>query len=231
LKKGVAEADALLADPKLTSPDVAKRLPAIQSKYKLSKLSVVTDASAEGAETDHIHGEVNPVLDATQHQKSTDQDTKIHVERSTFTLATKWKLAELYPEQHKPLVTGQQSPSLEKQLDRRHVFSSQRMAAHYESVLNVVKWSKAKDILTHARGQPETVSDPLGNPTIQAAAQARHKRFFNDTNNLFVGDSSVNRSIGAATDIPTNEQYEDFEYHEHLAYIKATYALDDSFTA
>jgi hypothetical protein len=38
LAKGISEADALLANEKLTSEDVAKQLPAIQAKYKLRSL-------------------------------------------------------------------------------------------------------------------------------------------------------------------------------------------------
>jgi hypothetical protein len=230
LNKGVAEADALLADPKLTSVDVAKRLPAIKAKYKMTELATVTDAKAEGTETDHIHGAINPETDAPQHQKTTeDKQTNIHIVRSKFTVTTKWKLAGVFSEQHRALVTGQdRPPRLYPQLDRRHVISSQSMAAHYESVLNAVKWSRAKDILIHARGQPETVPDPLGDPTVQATAQSRHKRFFNDIENLFVGDASENRSIGAEKDIPTDWAHD--EWLAHLDYIKTNYALDDSFT-
>jgi len=230
LEKGVAEADALLADPKLTSVDVAKRLPAIKAKYKMTELAIVTDAKAEGSETDHIHGAINPDKNSPQHQKTAeDKQTNIHIVRSTFTVSTKWQIAQDFPEQHQALVTGQaRPPRLNPQLDRRHVISSQSMAAHYESVLNATKWSKAKDILTHARGQPETVADPLGDPTIQAAAQSRHKRFFNDAENLFVGDASENRSIGAEKDIPKDWTHD--EWLAHLDYIKANYALDDSFT-
>jgi hypothetical protein len=153
-------------------------------------------------------------------------DTDITVKRSTFTVTTKWTLAEENPDEHRKLTRGKKPPRLKKQLDRRHVVSSQAMAAHYESVLNGKKWSKAAAILT---GKGETVEKPLTNQTIQAAAQSRHKAFFNDAKNLFIGDASENRSIGAETDIP--EDWTDQEWRKHLRYIKTTYALDGTFTA
>jgi hypothetical protein len=75
----------------------------------------------------------------------------------------------------------------------------------------------------------ESVDDPLGNASIQKTAQSRHSRFFNDIENLFVGDASENRSIGAETDIP--EDWAAREWKKHLRYIKRTYALSDDFTA
>jgi hypothetical protein len=93
-------------------------------------------------------------------------------------------------------------------------------------VLNDKKWSRAKAILA---SKSEAVDDPLGNETIQRAAQSRHSRFFNDLKNLFIGDASENRSIGAETDIPND--WSDQMWRKHLTYIKKTYALDGTFTA
>jgi hypothetical protein len=226
LKKAVAEADAQLADEKLSPGDVLKKLPTIQVKYKLTTLAIVTDVKGEEDETDHIEGAVNPKVKAAPRKKpAKDGISKIEVKRSSFTLTTKWKLVKEFPEEHKALVKGR-GPRLEKQLDRRHVVSSQIMAAHYEQVLNAKKWSQAKAIL---QGRGETVADPLGNKRIQTAAQARHSRFFNDVKNLFVGDASENRSIGAETDIPPD--WTALEWKKHLAYIKKTYALSNEFTA
>jgi hypothetical protein len=61
LAKGIAEADALLADDGLTETDVAGKLPSIQSKYKLATLTVVTESKGEESEVDHVEGTVNPV--------------------------------------------------------------------------------------------------------------------------------------------------------------------------
>lgn len=226
LNKGLAEADALLANEDLSSEDVAKKLPAIQAKYKMTKLALVTTAKTEEDETDHIEGEMNPKGQKAKRKKpAKDGITKIRIKRSTFTVSTKWTLQQEDPESHKRGVRGRK-PRLKKQLDRRHVVSSQTMAAHYESVLNGKKWSEAAKVLS---GKGVTVPTPLSNKKIQTAVQGRHSTFFNDVKNLFIGDASENRSIGAETDIP--EDWTKQEWRKHLRYIKTTYALDDTFTA
>ncbi|MBQ0930071.1 DUF4157 domain-containing protein [Ideonella sp. 4Y16] len=83
-------------------------------------------------------------------------------------------------------------------LDRRHIVSSKDMAQHYETTLKgESRWAKAKALLL-ARG--ETVAKPLSNAAIEAAARARHLRFFNDLKNLFLGGASINRSLGRRLD-------------------------------
>jgi hypothetical protein len=226
LDKGVSEADALLANESLTSEDVAKKLPAIQSKYKMKRLAIVTDSKGEEDEVDHIEGEVNPKKGAKPRKKAAkDKQTKIKVKRSTFTVTTKWTLAKDFADDHVKLVKGGRPPRLKRNLDRRHVVSSQSMAAHYQMVLNREKWSGAKKVLV---GKGETVKDPLSNERIRSVAQSRHSKFFNDVKNLFVGDASENRSIGAEKDIPTD--WTDQEWRKHLRYIKTTYALTGEFT-
>ncbi|WP_271769661.1 eCIS core domain-containing protein [Aquimarina algiphila] len=148
--------------------------------------------------------------------------TDISVERSTFRVSTKWTLMEQDPDSHKKHVSGR-GPRLRRNLDRRHIISSQSMAAHYESALNGKKWSTSKRKLNSKK----PVADPLGNETIQAAAQALHRDFFNDVENLFVGDASENRSIGSANDIP--DDWSQRTWRKHKSYIKANYALDNSF--
>ena len=98
------------------------------------------------------------------------------------------------------------------------------MATHYNAVLNGKKWSKAKTILNPKK----KVENPLGNKTIETAAQALHRDFFNDVKNLFIGDASENRSIGAETDIPKN--WGKRMWKKHLKYIKGKYTLDSTFS-
>jgi hypothetical protein len=226
LQAGVAEADALLADEKLLPNDVSKKLPAIQSRYKLATLVIISDGKTEEDETDHIEGVINPKKAARPRKKTAgDGQTNISIKRSSFTVTTKWTLRGMFPGEHKADVKGR-GPRLEKQLDRRHVISSQTMAAHYMSVLNPLKWSGAKKVLVSRK---ETLTDPLSNKKIQAVTQARHSRFFNDVNNLFIGDASENRSIGAETDIP--DDWDKRTWRKHLQYVKSKYALSDDFTA
>jgi hypothetical protein len=60
LDKGLAEGDAVLADPNKTPKQVKAALPGIASKYKLTSLRLVTDSAKASEETDHVEGEVNP---------------------------------------------------------------------------------------------------------------------------------------------------------------------------
>jgi hypothetical protein len=59
LAKGIAEAQKLLEDKKLSSEQVKKKLPTIKSKYKLTIFELVTDVKSGTKETDHIHGEIH----------------------------------------------------------------------------------------------------------------------------------------------------------------------------
>jgi hypothetical protein len=226
LNRGVAEADALLADENLSTTEVGRRLSTVRTRYRLTRLAVVTDETSLEFETDHIEGAASPTKRAPARRRRTDRQTNIHVERSQFTVATKWRLAEDFPEQHRRLVrSSDRPPRLLRELDRRHVISSQRMADHYNSVLNSLSWNRAKRKLQSKR---EAVNDPLGDPTIQSAAQRLHSRFFNDIRNLFVDDASENRSIGAERDIPAD--WGQTEWRRHLAHIRRNYALDDTFS-
>jgi hypothetical protein len=95
LDQGVAEATTLLKDEKLSSDQIKKRLPSIQSKYRMTVLELVTDAKSETTETDHIHGEINP-------KKTSDQVVKERTDRhpSRFVMEVeqdgKWKLLPEY---------------------------------------------------------------------------------------------------------------------------------------
>jgi len=149
---------------------------------------------------------------------------KITITRSTFTVDTKWNLFAEDPESHKKM-TKDSGPRLKKQLHRRHVISSKCMADHYETVLNACATVAAAKAILEKRGEANVGAT---NAAVQAAAQARHHRFFNDTKNLFIGDASENVSIGAVTDIP--EDWTKREWNKHLKYVKDTYALDSTFT-
>lgn len=228
-KKGDASPDevkkALAALDEVTTTYAAKGaskeemttvVKSVRRKFKFKSIEVVEKDGFW-----YFDYEINP--EGEKKGPKADGITKISVQRSTFNVTTKWTLAELIPGAHKSMVTGQ-SPRLKKQLDRRHVISSQNMAEHYNSVLNGKKWSEARKILT-----PKIeVKDPLGNKNIQKSAQTLHKKFFNDVKNLFIGDASTNRSIGAETDIP--DDWTTREWNKHLKYIKANYALDNTFS-
>lgn len=224
LDRAMTEADQLLSNPRYTADEVAARLPAIQARYRLTRLAVVTDSKTEDEEKDHIEGAVNPSGKKPVRKKAAkDGPTKIKLKRATFTATTKWTLYREAPEAHKELIKGR-APRLKAQLDRRHVISSQKMLEHYLSELQARLRSKAKQLL-EKRG--ETVSAQT-NQAIQKTAQSRLARFFNDAKNLFIGDAAENRSIGSERDIPAD--WTARMWRRHLVYIKGAYALSDAFT-
>jgi hypothetical protein len=60
LEKATSEADALLLNADLSPDDVKEKLPAIKTKYKLTRLELITESKTDSDETDHIEGEINP---------------------------------------------------------------------------------------------------------------------------------------------------------------------------
>jgi hypothetical protein len=104
--------------------------------------------------------------------------------------------------------------------DRRHIVSSQDMAEHYEKSLRKKKmWEAAKLLLE--RGQP--IQKPLSDKKIEAAAKQRHKRFFSDVHNLFIGDLTENRSLGRTVDPKPGMGPKKLK--DHIEYIKGRWAL------
>jgi len=60
LERATSEADALLLNADLSPEDVKEKLPAIKTKYKLTRLELITENKTDSDETDHIEGEINP---------------------------------------------------------------------------------------------------------------------------------------------------------------------------
>ena len=92
--------------------------------------------------------------------------------------------------------------------------------SHYETSLNDKTFAEAKAIL-EATGHV-SVRAPVNNKSIQEAAQALLTLFFNDTQNLWVGDSADNSSIQDDKDFPTDDPA--FK-RAHVRAIKAMYFL------
>jgi hypothetical protein len=70
LDKAMNAADHLLQDDKMTPKMVEKKLGAIKTKYRLTRLELVTDSKTEAAEFDHIEGEINPKKKGPKVKKS-----------------------------------------------------------------------------------------------------------------------------------------------------------------
>lgn len=145
------------------------------------------------------------------------------IERPNFTRTLKRNFRDEYPTAH-----SRESTRILDGLDRRHIISSDEMAKHYQSKLAPMKVSDAAKLLSD-RSSP--VSDPPTREKVIKVAQKRHKEFFNELSNLWPGDSSPNRSIGAGRDRPgSGEPYvpemTDAEYERHEQEIYKKWGLE-----
>ena len=169
-----------------------------------------------------------------------------------FTVKQKRAIAKEYDEMRKRLPPGH--PYLAKDaverdskgtattnvapdVDRRHIVSSDDMAKHYGSYLSNKKVSEAK-LLIEQRGSIAEARVPLAarkkskkekvtTEMVISGAKARYRRFFGYAMNIFLGDSSENRSIGKHLDAGHPEMAE-VELENHQARIKRSWALDES---
>ncbi|WP_374454958.1 DUF4157 domain-containing protein [Nocardioides sp.] len=117
-------------------------------------------------------------------------------------------------------------------IDRRHVVSSDDMAKHYGSFLAKKPLSQAK-LLLEQRGSIEGARQPVEGkrPNAEAvlkAAVRRYRRFFGYAKNIFLGDSSENRSIQQHLDAGHPEMAGQ-KLRDHVQRIKRGWALDSSF--
>jgi len=194
LTKALQEAEALSKKPGITEGEVKAGLPAIIQKYRMVSLDLVVDKVDED-ETENIHfvGEINPKATSGESTLSSSKNKKITavelVRPARFSSAT----AKALNPTNKDLVKAE--------LDRRHIVSSEDMATHYETNLVGSTWAEAKkklDPKLKLNGLPEV--DPLTDKVILTRTKALYKTFFSDLTNLFLGDSSENRSIGQEID-------------------------------
>jgi hypothetical protein len=99
------------------------------------------------------------------------------------------------------------------------------MAVHYETTLTGKKFSDAKKLLDpKLKGVGLGEVDPLTGPSILRSVKALHRKFFSDLSNLFLGDSSENRSIGQAVD-PRKPGMTTKMLNAHITKIEAKYAV------
>ncbi|MFS8979362.1 DUF4157 domain-containing protein [Cupriavidus necator] len=161
---------------------------------------------------------------------STDSELKTFtLGRPSFTVEAKQQLKEDDPDQHRK--TGKDRQVLKKGLARRHVVSSKDMAEHYEKALIKNKWSIGKVLLTKAgTGEANTpVTGRLSHKALHAAAKARHSKFFNYTENIFIGPSARNSELGRRLD-PDGYAPDLKALRAHVTRIKKMWAMDGSLT-
>ena len=188
LKKAIAEAEALQKKPKMTDPELRKGLNSIKTRYKMVSLSLMVDKTDEaaGLETVYVEGEINPKYKSGKSTIEIEGGTikEITIARPSFSSPTK------------KAVNPTNLDLVAKELDRCHVLSSSDMAVHIQDTLTGKTFAEAAACLK----KKQAVSPPLKAVNVLAAAKALHKRFFNDTDNLFLGGASVNRSLGEKVD-------------------------------
>ena len=134
-----------------------------------------------------------------------------------FWRKTKKALHEEDPSAHKLRLKGQ----VKEGLARRHIISSKEVLDHYNKNLNKKPLPTAQQILEGTKHVK--VEGKLGAPSLLKAAKTLVKAFFNDTENLWVGDSAENSSIQEARDFP--EDWSAAEKRNHVAKIKRKYFL------
>jgi hypothetical protein len=116
---------------------------------------------------------------------------------------------------------------------RRHVVSAYDIGKHYMDVLNTKKVSVGKLLLEQRGSLPDArtqVGTPITIETIKKAAIKRYNTFFGYAKNIFLGDSRENSSIQEMLDPHHPEMQTKQKLNEHVARIKRSFALDDSFT-
>jgi hypothetical protein len=167
----------------------------------------------------------------------------LSIARGSFTVEQKTNIAAEYKLQ-KQRLAGQKFASTDylredsekreisvaKGIARRHVVSAYDMGHHYMDVLNKKKVSADKLLLEQRGSLPEarTRVDPPTIEAVKAAALKRYNFFFGYAKNIFLGDSRENSSIQEHLDAGHPEMA-GAKLSEHVARIKRSFALDDSF--
>jgi hypothetical protein len=211
------EAEGLQKKPHITEGEIRQGLPAIKAKYKLSALDLIIDNKDKTKEKVHLHVAINPVVDtaASDVDLAVDKQCSVSIVRPSFRKSLKERFKVLFPGSHK-------GKRLADDIDRRHIVSSDEIAKHIEGRLNALKISEARALLIKkgVQGLP----DASTNEDIQNAARQRHRDFFNNLENLWPGDASANRSIGADRDPPP--WMSELEAEAHAENIYRQFSLD-----
>jgi hypothetical protein len=148
-----------------------------------------------------------------------DRKVKIKLKRpGKFWKKTREDLKEDFPGEHKKT---HKRPLVKRGMARRHIISSKEVIDHYEDTLNGKTLAEAKKLL-EATGQV-TVGKPLSNKAIEKAAKELLRKFFNETKNLWVGDSAENSSIQEGRDYP--EDMSAAQKGAHVTAIKRKYFI------
>jgi dolichol kinase len=118
---------------------------------------------------------------------------------SGFRAATKDSLKATFPGEHKQSYTTRAVVRVSEA--RRHIIPSQEMLTHIETSLNGKTLAEAKTML-EGKASPGVTVPRLTNNAVQEAAQMLLRNFFNDVENLWVGNAAENSSLQDTWDFP-----------------------------
>ncbi len=214
-KAGLAALDALNEKYKdgTTKEELSQAVAGVRAQHPVFKELFVKEVSG-GLEYDY---RFNPT---GKKPGPTPKIVKIKLRRpGRFWKPTRETLQTEFSAEHKGNVAR---PLVKKGMARRHMISSKEVIDHYEKTLNGKTVAEAKALIEAKK--VVTVGKPLSNKAIQEAAQELLRNFFNDTANLWVGDSAENSSIQEDRDFP--DDMSPAEKKNHVATMKRRYFLD-----
>jgi len=209
-----------------------KNLIAIEEKVKLGAPSA--EADIESGALDILLTKLAGIISSalTKWKVGNKKITGVSIPRGSFTHTAKVNIAAQHKNKGdlKKNKAGEKI-SLQSGLDRRHVVSSADMAGHYEQSLNGKLVTDGK-VLIEKRGSVTealtVVSEPLDEKAIQTAAKARYQKFFGYARNIFIGDSSENRSIQQHLD-DGHPELVGPKLQNHVDHLKRGWTLDSGF--
>jgi hypothetical protein len=188
VEKGEAEAEKLLNDPDTTSDDVRMKLPGIKSKYKLTTLSLLTDADLELTETVHILAAANPKKESPTKTKP-KRMAKVTV---TFKCYKKYNLAS-YKSQVSGQEAGMKALFIQQFLDNRAKYEeqgrSEEGSAEQEKLR--AKWRKKLQDQGKSKKEIDAVMDAI------AALHEPDQIAGGEPVCEELGDRRINSSIGS----------------------------------
>jgi hypothetical protein len=216
---GLAAIDAaeqpLLVDGTITKEQAEKVAVQVKSAHPVFK-SITVVESADSWDYEYT---ASPKKKKKGEKK--DKLANIKLKRpSSFWKATKEKLKELFSDEHNQKFKTR--AILKKGYARRHIVASNTLIQHYLQKLNGKPLSEAKKLLESVK-KHVPVPTPVTNSGLQGSAQEMVRSFFNETRNLFVGDSRENSAIQDDDDFP--EGWSDAKQEAHYKKIRDDYYI------
>lgn len=196
LKAAMAKAQALQKKPGIREDEIRAGLEPIRKAHRLVSLTLVVESKSETKESVHCEGVVNP----PDQTASSDIEPEGEGDMKQFSIPRPRNF---------DVTTADINEGVDVDLtatkqDRRHIISAKDMGDHYvEALVQEAKWSKAKKLLSD-KGETNIAKLVKDQVPVEDAAKARHRRFFNDVENLFVGDLGTNRALRESVDVGLN---------------------------